>query len=264
MRRALVVVLLLTLAAPAAARVPTRTPGTLVAGLAMPAAGFQVGAVSGRDVVFAKGFEIDLAQALAKELSLPGGVRFVNEERFGSLLGPGAKDWDMALAQITITPARAKRLDFSDPYFRADQGVLLRSGLVGAPGSLATVARLRVCAERGSTGADVVRTRIKPARRPRLVRDLSALEAALYQHRCDVAIADAPQLAVMRASAPRRFGALAGRIRTRERYGIAFERGSKLRPLVDVALERLRDDGTLRKLKDRWLAAAAKPLPVLS
>jgi ABC-type amino acid transport substrate-binding protein len=95
------------------------------------------------------------------------------------------------------------------------------------------------------------------------VRDLSALEQALLHHRCDVAIADAPQLAVLRASAPRRFGALAGRIRTGERYAIAFPRGSRLRPLVDIALERLRDDGTLPKLKARWLSAAAKKLPVL-
>jgi ABC-type amino acid transport substrate-binding protein len=67
----------------------------------------------------------------------------------------------------------------------------------------------------------------------------------------------------MRAAAPRRFGALAGRIKTGERYGIAFKRGSDLRPLVDTALERLRDDGTLRRLERRWLRAAARKLPVL-
>jgi polar amino acid transport system substrate-binding protein len=259
-RRALVVGLWLVLAAPAGAEVPTRTPGELVAALAMPAAGFQTGAVSGRDVVFAKGFEVDLVEALAEELSLPD-VRFVNEERFSALLAPG--DWDMAVAQITITRARERRLDFSDPYYRADQGVLLRSGLVGAPESLETVARLRLCAERGTTGADVVKRRIKPTRTPRIVPDLSALEAALYEHRCDAAVADAPQLAVMRAAAPRRFGALAGRIETGERYGIAFQRGSDLRPLVDVALERLREDGTLRALKKRWLKAASAKLRVL-
>jgi polar amino acid transport system substrate-binding protein len=259
-RRALVVALVLAVAAPAQAQVPTKTPGELVAALAMPAAGFQTGSVSGRDVVFAQGFEVDLVEALAGELSLPG-VRFVNEERFSSLLAPG--DWDMAVAQITITRRRERRLDFSEPYYRADQGVLLRSGLVGAPESLATVARLRLCAERGTTGAAVVKRRIEPTRKPRLVRDLSALEAALYAHRCDAAVADAPQLAVMRAAAPRRFGELAGRIETGERYGIAFEEGSDLRPLVDIALERLRDDGTLRRLKRRWLRAAAAKLPIL-
>jgi len=226
----------------------------------MRAAGFQKGGVSGREVVFAKGFEVDLVQDIDDELSVPE-ERFVNEERFATLLGPG--DWDVAVSQITITEQREKRVDFSVPYHRADQGVLLRSGLVGAPESLETVGLLRVCAERGTTGADLVRERIKPTRKPRLVRDLSALEAALYDHRCDVAIAEAPQLAVMRAAAPRRFGALAGRIKTGERYGIAFERGSELRPLVDTALERLRDDGTLRKLKKRWLSAADRKLPVL-
>ena len=55
----------------------------------MPAPGFQVGAVRGRDVVLAKGLEIDLARALARRLGIPR-VRFVNERLFSTLLRPGA------------------------------------------------------------------------------------------------------------------------------------------------------------------------------
>ncbi len=101
------------------------TPVTV--GLAMPAAGFQVGAVRGRTVVLAKGLEIDLARILARRLGIQR-VRFLNERFFSTLLTPGAKDWDLALAEISVTPARAERVDFSRPYLTADQGVLLRSG----------------------------------------------------------------------------------------------------------------------------------------
>ena len=73
------------LAASASAAPPeTKTPGILTVGLAMPSAGFQVGAVRGRDVVLAKGFEIDLARALAKRLQLTR-VRFLNEPLFSKL-----------------------------------------------------------------------------------------------------------------------------------------------------------------------------------
>ena len=53
---------LAVVAAPAAApaQTPTKTPGQLVVGVSMPAAGFQVGAVRGREVLFAKGYEIEV------------------------------------------------------------------------------------------------------------------------------------------------------------------------------------------------------------
>ena len=36
----------------------------------MPSEGFQVGVVKGSQVIYAQGFEIDLARALAKQLGL--------------------------------------------------------------------------------------------------------------------------------------------------------------------------------------------------
>ena len=47
---------------------PTLQPGRLTVGLNMPSPGFQVGSVRGHGVVFARGFEIDLANALAARL----------------------------------------------------------------------------------------------------------------------------------------------------------------------------------------------------
>lgn len=63
---------------------------------------------------------IDLARELGKRLAIPR-VRFVNEALFSTLLVAGRKDWDLAIAQISVTPARAQRVDFSSPYLSADQ-----------------------------------------------------------------------------------------------------------------------------------------------
>src|SRR5689334_16968221 len=61
--------LVVALGTPAGAAVPpTKAPEVLTVGLSMPTAGFQVGAVRGRDVVLARGLEIDLARLLAKRL----------------------------------------------------------------------------------------------------------------------------------------------------------------------------------------------------
>jgi polar amino acid transport system substrate-binding protein len=236
-------------------------PGELRVGLAMPAAGLQVGAVRGRDVVLARGLEIDLARLLAKHLGVPR-VRFVNAPLFSTLVRGGKKDWDIALAQITVTPARAKRVDFSTSYLTADQGVLLRRGLEPRPTSIAAPRRLQLCAERASTGGQLILDRIKPTRAPRLVQDPSRLSYDLFTQRCDAIVFDAPALAVLRRQAPDRYGAH-GRIVTNERYAIALEKGSPLRPRINAALAGVIGSGVLERLRRRWLGTDTATLPVL-
>jgi polar amino acid transport system substrate-binding protein len=241
---------------------PTKTPGVLTVGLAMPAAGFQVGAVRGRQVVLAKGLEIDLARILARRLGIPR-VRFVNERLFSTLLIPGPKDWDVALAEISVTAPRAQRVDFSRPYLSADQGVLVRRGLASSPTSIAALRGLQLCAERATTGSQLLVNKIKPRRKPLLLSDPSDLSYGLFTKRCDAIVADAPTLAVLRRQAPDRYGPLVGRVVTREKYAIALEKGSPLRPSIDSALRAVIKDGTLKTLRRRWLGVDTAKLRAL-
>ena len=168
----------------------------------MPAPGLQVGAVRGRDVVLAKGLEIELARALAKELGVPR-VRFVNEALFSTLVSGRAADWDLAIAAITITPERARRVDFSTPYLTVDQAVLMRQGWrPPVPTSVAGLRSLQLCSERATTGARTILDRIKPQKKPRLATDPSQLMYDLYNDRCDAVVYDADILGAERAAAP--------------------------------------------------------------
>ncbi len=47
---------------------------------------------------------------------------------FNVVLAGGGGQFDLAIAATTITPARAKKVDFSDPYFNAAQGLLVQQG----------------------------------------------------------------------------------------------------------------------------------------
>jgi polar amino acid transport system substrate-binding protein len=245
-----------------AAAPPTKQPGTLTVALSMPSAGFQVGAVRGRTVILAKGFEIDLAREVARRIGLRR-VRFLNEASFSTLLKAGSKDWDVALAEITVTPGRSKRVDFSIPYFEADQGVLVRGDLTPLPRSIAALRKLLLCAERGTTGAALVTSRIKPTRKPLFVENPSRLSYDLFAKRCDAVVADAPALAVLRREAPDRYGPLVGRILTRERYAVALEKGNPLRARVNAALKGIASEGILLRLRRQWLGADTSKLPVL-
>jgi ABC-type amino acid transport substrate-binding protein len=248
--------------AASAAPPPTKSPGVLTVGLAMPSAGFQVGAVRARQVVLARGFEIDLARVLAKQFGIAR-VRFVNERFFSTLLVGGRKDWDIALAEISITKARAKRVDFSKSYLQADQGVLVRRGLSPTPASIADLRALQLCAERATTGALVLVDKIKPARKPLLLADPSRLSYDLFTERCDAIVFDAPALAVLRRQASDRYGPLIGRIVTREKYAIALEKGSPLRARINAALKTVTASGTLERLRRRWLGTDTSSLPAL-
>ena len=162
-----------------------------------------------------------------------------------------------------MTPERAKRVDFSVPYLRADQGVLLRRGLPNQPRSISDLRKLQLCAERASTGSLLVANRIKPAKRPLVARNPSDLSYFLFTKRCDAIVFDAPALAVLRRQAPDRYGPLAGRVLTSEKYAAAFEKGSALRVRVNAGLAALTRDGTLTRLRKRWLGADTSSLPVL-
>lgn len=241
---------------------PTLHPGVLTVGLNMPSPGFQVGAVRGHGVTFARGFEIDLAHALAARLGIPR-VVFYQEPQFGRLIAHGPKPWDVALAEVTITPERLASVSFSIPYLAADQGVLLRLGLPTTPRTLAQVAQLRLCTQSGTTSAAVVATRIKPATAPRLFGNLTLLLSALQAGRCDAVVYDAPILARVRAEVPPRYGALAGVVKTNESYGIVMATGSPLKPAVDEALGAMISQGTVTAIARRWMSTDLSKLPVL-
>jgi polar amino acid transport system substrate-binding protein len=258
----LVVAVLLAGGAAAGAASPTLTPGVLVVGLDMPSPGFQVGAVKGSQVLVARGFEISLARALALKLGVPA-VHFYQEGQFPRLFSAGPKPWDLAIAQITITPARAITADFSVPYLVVDQGVLLSRSVVVKPTTVAALRALQLCALAGSTGADLVATRISPTRRPLLSGNVTLLTQAVQSGRCAAAIYDAPSLATLKAQAPARYGALAGVLATGERYGVALPKGSALTAAVDAAIGALIADGTIARLQRQWLATNLAALPVV-
>lgn len=68
------------------------------------------------------GFDIEVAQALAKTLGQP--VRFVTPGWATILSGRGADSWDFAVASITPTPKRAELLNFPAIY-RLDAAVVV-------------------------------------------------------------------------------------------------------------------------------------------
>ena len=240
---------------------PTLKPDTLIVGLTPPAPGFQVGTTKGTTVVNPKGMEIDLARAIAKKLGLSK-IQWYNQSSFPKSYAPGPKPYDLYFGEETITPERSKNVDYSIPYIDADQGAMIRKGLTPVPKSVADLRKLTLCAQAGTTGAAYIKAHIKPTKPALYPSTTSIMFQQLISKQCDVSIYDIPILGSEAASKPGKYGPIVGRLVTHEHYGIVFQKGSKLRAVVNPVLKGLIKDGTVGKLTKKWLTVNFAELPI--
>jgi polar amino acid transport system substrate-binding protein len=234
--------------APAAPTQARERLDVLVVALHLPAPGLQTGAVRGRDVVVARGFEIDVARALGRRLGVRR-VRFVQVADLAALTSSGPKAWHVAIAGLEAGDRAAVRLTAS--YLRSDPVVLMRAGLP-RPRNLADLRARVLCSVRGSAG--VAEARRVHSLFPLLAAESDADLLRLVQTgRCDAALREAPLLGAALRRLGGRYGPVGGRVETGASWAIAVPRGSAIAADVDRALSRLRRDGTLGRIAVRWL-----------
>ena len=193
-----------------------------------------------------KGLDVDVVNAIAKGMGSTANFKKTPFDTIFRDLAQGK--FDMVASAATITPERAKEVDFSDSYFPADQSLMVKKG--SAIKTVDDVAGKVIGAQLGTTGADYAKnkTDAKSVRKYDLIDDaFNALEAG----HVEAVINDCPvskyaerahtDLVVVQA------------IQTNEQYGIAFKKGSSLRDAVNKQLAKLKDSGELQKISDKWL-----------
>jgi polar amino acid transport system substrate-binding protein len=237
---------------------PTKEEGKLIVGFDLPAPGFWNGRASGTTIKNPSGFEHSLSLAIAKQMGISD-VEFFRAP-FGTILLKGSKKFDFALEETTITTARARVIDFSVPYFDANQGVLIRKGLA-KPTRIADLKSLQTCAQAATTGLTWIRSKLRPAKKP-LVYSASSTAAfdAVERGDCDALILDVPIVVSQSRKKPGAYGPVAGQIFTKEGYGAVMQKGSPLKPFVDRAIKKLRANGTISRLQKRWLPFTRVPV----
>jgi polar amino acid transport system substrate-binding protein len=228
-----------------AAELDLHTDGQLTVGAEFPVKGFVELPIDDP-----KGFEVDLADAIANELGVPK-VEWTNTP-FTGLFSPAPKDFDMAINEITITPDRDKVVDFSVPYFDANQGFLIKKG-GPAEGvqSIAEMKDLQFGVQATTTGAAYLKDEIQPDKQPREFSTLPAVTQALANGQVDAMLMDVPISAEIVKERGDEVD-LTGQFITGERYGVLFEQGNPLRQQVNRAIERLKANGTLERLQAKW------------
>ena len=103
------------------------------------------------------------------------------------------RTFDFDINQISITPKRAERVDFSEPYYTAPQASWRskappRAGARRWPTSQDAKLGVQV----GTTSLDAVTSSIKPSEQPQVFNDSNDTVRALKTKRVDAIVVDLP------------------------------------------------------------------------
>jgi polar amino acid transport system substrate-binding protein len=241
------------------AATPTLHPGQLVVAFGDPAVGFASGTVRGSKVSHPRGYEVDLAKAIAAKLKLKPVWVY---SPWNSLFAPGTKKFDISFQEATITAQRKKTVDFTKSYLNANQGVLI-SKQTKAPKSLADLKNLQTCAQTNTTGLDWINTQLHPSKKPLTYPTTTAAFQSVQINRCQALILDVPIVALQKKSKPSAYGPVAGQVVTHEQYGAVLQKGSKLLGPVNSAIAALTANGTVGKLQKKWFNLNFASIPDL-
>jgi polar amino acid transport system substrate-binding protein len=244
-------------------QLPLRSPGTLTIGTDSPA--YEPWFVD-NDPSNGQGYESAVAYAVAGQLGFTADQVTWVKVPFNTSYKPGAKEFDFDINQISITPARAEVVDFSDGYYAAAQAVVaLKGSPVSEVASIADLADYNLGAQTGTTSLSAIRDIIKPANDPAVFEDTNAAKQALLSGQIDAILADLPTafyisaVEIPKSTIVGQFQPTSGE---QEEFGMLFEKGSALVPCVNAALAELTAAGTIDDLQQEWLSNVVD-VPVL-
>ncbi len=239
---------------------PLVTPGTLTVSTSKPA---YPPYVMDDNPASGKGFESAVAYAVAAKLGFtPAQVKWTFVT-FEQSYAPGAKTFDFGLQQVSITPERAKVIDFSTPYYSANQAVvaLTKNTAASSATSVADLKTLKLGVQVGTTSLNYVTSVIAPTQQPYVFNDTDGAKRALNNGTIDALVTDLPTAFYITAAeipGSTVVGQFKGSDAAGEQWGLTLAKNSGLTACVDKALADLTTSGELTKIQDQWLSTEAK------
>ncbi|MBA3865012.1 MAG: amino acid ABC transporter substrate-binding protein [Solirubrobacterales bacterium] len=206
-----------------------------------------------------EGFESAVGFAIGKQLGYkPAQVKWTVEP-FDSSYAPGPKNFDFDVNEISITPVREKAVDFSAPYYKANQAVVaLKSSAAAKATSLADLVDTKIGVQINTTSLSAVEDEIEPGSRPEVFNNSGDVVTALKNGQVEAVVVDLPTALyltaaqVTTATVVGQFGGATG-----EEWGALLSKGSSLTGCVSQAIEELESSGEIEKITQRWMSQAA-------
>jgi polar amino acid transport system substrate-binding protein len=221
------------------------TPGTLTVETTLPAQGWWNGTTpqSIKD-----GYEYCMAAELANMAGLSKVA--VKNVSFDQLVAGHTNDYDIALAEITITPERANVVDFSIPYFESNIGVLVQKG---ADVTESNITSKSCAAYSGTTSVTFLQDKLHCASM-KVYPDSQTLYQGLLSGQVDADFLDTA-IVLAEAKATGKLDVV-GQYNTGETYGAIYPKGSANEDAFNTGIKTMKTDGTLDGLSKSYLGPA--------
>jgi polar amino acid transport system substrate-binding protein len=190
----------------------------------------------GKDV----GYDIDILRAIATDNNLDLEVK---DLPFDGILGSlAAGDCDVVGSAVTITDDRAKQVDFSDPYFDADQSLLVKAADKDKYAKLTDLTGQTIGVQSSTTGEAYAKDHKPQGATIKSFDDATGLFGAIASGQIAAILQDFPVNAY-RATQDDSV-VVTETFPTGEQYGFAIKKGnSDMLALINDGLKSLKDSG---------------------
>jgi cystine transport system substrate-binding protein len=197
------------------------------------------------------GFEVEFSEALAKELGVKAKLQPTKWD--GILAALESKRLDVVINQVTISEERKKKYDFSVPYTVSGIQALTLTKNKDTVKTSADLAGKKVGVGLGTNYEQWVKENVPKADIKTYDDDPTKFQD-LRVGRIDVILID--RLAALEYAKKAKDTSAAGEAFSRQEAGIALRKGEpELLAAIDKAIDKLRADGTLKKLSEKYFSA---------
>lgn len=198
------------------------------------------------------GFDMDIADAIAKDLKVTKKVQVTPFEQIQSGSALLSNDCDVAVSSLSMTDARKSKMDFSQAYYADNLGLMVKDG--SDVKTLEDAKKKKVGVAAGTTGAEYAKANGIDAT---IFKDTGLLIQGLKTGQVDAAIGNKSVLGYT-VGKDTSLG-FVQEYKTDENLGVAVKQGNaKLLEQVNSSLTKLKDSGELKKLESKWFGVAAK------
>ena len=209
------------------------------------------------------GIEYDLGNMIADWCGLK--MEFRNENFDAIVAGQiDAKSYDIILSQVTITPDRAKVVDFSEGYFKADQGMLVKKGTTIT--SWDDVKKMTVGVQASTTAEFYTTSGEVPGWKLDNVKSFPSLSeayAALSAGTVDGVLIDTP-INLGQAAQSGGKQEVVAQFKTGDEYGAIYGKGTGKKAIFDPVIQGLIDDGSVNALIAKYLGGDPSTVPFVT
>ena len=210
-----------------------------------------------------KGYESAVAYAVAAQMGFkPSQVHWAYEP-FNDSYAPGPKKFDFDINEVSVTPQRANAVSFSTSYYDVQQAlVALKNSPIVAHHTPADLKGYVFGDQVGTTSLAFINSQIQPNSTPKVYETLNDVKQALQTKQIAALVTDTPTAQFISSSEIHGSVMVAQFPSTGEHYGLLFHKGNPLVACVDKAIAKLKSNGTLHNLQQRYLQLYLK-VPVI-